>query len=115
MDGALSPFPQDNRPGFTSTLRGRIRPHLDRSCGWLAILWAHDENTVGDMQGGHGFDLTLYIVPPVLRPKSGVPYVLTRLRPSTYRRDSARAKIVAWLEAQPRLEMYDGAVLLGAG
>lgn len=115
VDGALSPFPRDNRPSFTSMLHRHIGPHLDRSCGWLAIVWAHDENTQGDMEGGHGFNPTRYITPPVLRPKSGICYVFSRLRPLTYKRESARAKIVSWLKAQPRREMHNRAMLLGAG
>lgn len=111
-DGVLSPFPQDSRDGFTVALRRRMAS-LDPSCGWLAVLWAHDENDQGDMQGGAGFDTSLYIKPPVLRPKSRVRYLLSQLKSSTYRRELARAKIVAWLESQPRHRMFNGALLLG--
>lgn len=74
-DGALTPFPRDNRDGFTLTLQRRMA-RLDRSCGWLAIVWAHDEDAQGDMVGGAGSDPTFCISPPTLRARGssfGVP------------------------------------------
>ena len=114
-DGALTPFPRDNRAGFTLTLQRRMA-RLDRSCGWLAILWAHDEHAQGDMVGGAGFDPTFCISPPALRarlPEHPLRFLLSRLRPSTYRREAVRECIVAWLESQPRHTLYNGALFMG--
>ncbi len=92
-NGALSPFPRDNRDGFTVSLQRRMR-RLHRSCGWLPLLWTHVENAQGGMTGGSGYDPRFPVPPNALRPRS----VLSWLRPSTRRAEAAHKHITVWLE-----------------
>jgi hypothetical protein len=86
-DGALSPFPMDDRKPFTAKLRRHVLQHLDRSCGWVAIRWAQDGR-----EGGHGYNEVFDMIrPPALH--------------STHREAVRRQQIVRWLSAQPQHEL----------